>query len=149
MTTDPLAFLRAAHTTAEARAEAAAARAWSGEWEYDHMVREIRDLSNGNELAQIHLPEIGHFVEANDPAAVLRHIEAERKQIELHATVENHGRFSERGCDADCDGDHYMPPVCRSCRNYAGDPIEAPCPTVEILAEGWGWTSDTPDPNGQ
>lgn len=83
------------------------------------------------------------LIEANSPAAVLCRIAADRKQLELHAAVPDHGRFSHRGCDATCDGSHEEPPVCRSCHDYAGDPIEAPCRTVEILAEGWGWTGET------
>lgn len=83
---------------------------------------------------------LGEHIVRHDPATVLRRIDADRKQLELHAAVPDHGRFSERGCDATCDGVHDEPPVCRSCRDYAGGPVDAPCRTVEILATGWGWS---------
>jgi hypothetical protein len=146
VTADPLVFLHATLDAAQNRAEAGAERAWSPHWEYDYMVHEIRDLNNGNTLANLYFPEIGAHVEANDPAAVLRLVAGHRKQLSLHAAVPDHGRFSERTCaENGCDGEHNSPPVCRSCRNYAGDPIEAPCDTVEILAEGWGWTEEATD----
>lgn len=144
MTADPLVFLHATLDAAQKRAEVAAERAWSPHWEYDDMAREVRDLNNGNTLATIYSDEIGNHVEATNPAAVLRRIAADRKLIELHAVVPDHGRLSERGCNASCDGTHDDWLVCRSCRNYAGDPVEAPCATVEILAESWGWTAQAP-----
>jgi len=134
MTPDPLAFLREALDRAQARAEAAAMRAWSGDWEYDHMVHEIRDLSNGNELAHdVYFPEIGHHIEATNPAAVLRRIAADRKILELHTTphtvvdgfcVEEDGACTHRGED-DCV-------ICG----------QQPCETLCALAEGYGWAED-------
>lgn len=150
VTADPLEYLRAAHTQAEREAEAATKGPWEAEGDDPtddtvYSVCEDPDLVGQQVAFTRGAQSYANMVHIarHDPAAVLRRIEAERKQLELHATVENHGRFSERGCGPDCDGDHYMPPVCRSCRNYAGDPIDAPCPTIEILAEGWGWTPTT------
>ncbi|WP_329203808.1 DUF6221 family protein [Streptomyces sp. NBC_01435] len=76
----------------------------------------------------------------NDPASVLRRCAADRKLIELHQVVPDHGRYSEAQCPADCDGEHAALPVCASCRTYAGDPVTSPCPTLHTLAEGYGWT---------
>lgn len=156
MIADPLAYLHSAHAAAEKAAEAAAQVCGCHppvpKWEFGDETTKGRILIVGDPHPRLHrkmgrrwngsyegMFTAQHIV-ANDPAAVLRRIAADRKQLELHAAVPDHGRFSERGCDATCDGVHDEPPVCRSCRNYTGDPIEAPCDTVEILAEGWGWS---------
>jgi hypothetical protein len=76
----------------------------------------------------------------HDPASVLRRCAADRKILELHQPVPDHGRYSEPECPADCDGQHSGPTVCMACRSYAGDPLDAPCLTVRLLAEGYGWT---------
>lgn len=74
------------------------------------------------------------------PESVLRRCAADRKLLDLHQGVPDHGRYSEPECPADCDGQHDSPPVCMSCRDYVGDPLEAPCVTVLAIAEGYGWT---------
>lgn len=128
---DPVGFLRATHDAAQAKAEAAAERAWSPHWEYDDLVRQVRDLNNGNELANIYFPEIGAHVEANDPAAVLRRIAADRKLI------------AEHGVALGWDGENTDGSVCATCAQdgldggRSGDPY--PCTTVRLIAEGWGW----------
>jgi hypothetical protein len=76
------------------------------------------------------------------PESVLRRCAADRKLLNLHRAVPDHGRYSEPECPADCDGQHNGPPVCMACRDYAGDPLQAPCHTVLALAEGYGWTGD-------
>jgi hypothetical protein len=143
--TDPdrmVVWLRETMDAAEQVANAAARRAWSPHWEYDRSVREIRDLNNGGTLANIYFPAIGNFSADNDPAAALRRIAADRKQLAEHAPVPDHGRLSDHGgCERfSCDCVHLEPPVCRSCRTCTSDPVEAPCPSLEHLAEGWGWT---------
>lgn len=75
-----------------------------------------------------------------DPQVELRRCATDRKLLELHQAVPDHGRYSEVKCPDECDGQHSGPPVCASCRNYAGDPLQAPCPTIQILAEGYSWT---------
>lgn len=147
VTADRLAFLHATLDAAQAEARAASTETGSAFWRGTTDGLYSDDASNhpGPFLADSYgynPPEIVTHIARHDPAAVLRRIAADRKQLELHAAVPGHGRFSERGCDASCDGAHEMPPVCRACRNYAGDPVEAPCATVEILAEGWGWTQE-------
>lgn len=143
-------WLREAMDAAQKLAEAAAARAWSPHWEWDHCVREIRDLNNGNELANIWHPEIGNFVEVNDPASVLRRITAERKQLAEHRPVPDHGRFSHSygdECPDWCEGAcGSQPKVCVNCRDASGDPVEAPCRSLEHLAESWGWTEEAACP---
>lgn len=79
-------------------------------------------------------------VALNDPQSVLRRCAADRKLVALHAVVPDHGRFTEGECPPDCDGEHTTPPVCFSCRTYAGDPVQAPCATLRVVAEGYGWT---------
>lgn len=154
MTDGPLAFLRATLNVAQAQVEAATKGPWEAEGDDPtddtvYSVCEDPDLV-GQQVAftrgaQSYANMV--HVAANDPCAVLRRIAADRAQLELHAAVPDHGRFSERGCtDSGCDGDHPEPPVCRSCRNHAGDSTEAPCRTVEILAEGWGWSGRTVAP---
>lgn len=112
-----VAWLREAMGAAETIAKAAAERAWSPHWEYDDCVHQIRDLNNCNELADIQLPEIGAFVEANDPAAVLRRIVADRKTLD------------------DCD-DILHDFVFGAFRKLAED-------AIRNLAEGYGWTEGT------
>lgn len=154
MTADPLEFLRAAHAEAQARAEAATPGPWTAFEYVDHDCGFEATIGTGTGVHD-RTSVVGHGYEgggvermadarhiaASDPAAALRRITAERKILALHAVVPDHGRFSEDGCDPHyCDGNHDEPPVCRSCRNYAGDPEEAPCRTIEILAEGYGWS---------
>lgn len=75
------------------------------------------------------------LLDANNPAAVLRRIAADRKQLAEHP-VHVYEAFGPR---------------CKTCRGgmvqmHSG-PIEAgqpyPCTTVRLLAEGWGWTEET------
>lgn len=158
MTADPLVFLRATLDAAEEAANKAAAlcgchppaSSWAfGDESTDGRILVVSDPHPGTRR-RLHRRWNGTYgdmfaashIALHDPDAVLRRITADRKQLELHAAVPNHGRFSERSCDewADCGCDPSEPPVCRSCRNHAGDPVEAPCATVENLAEGWGWT---------
>ncbi|MEV7034615.1 DUF6221 family protein [Streptomyces sp. NPDC093272] len=105
---------------------------------------EVDVVGHGYEGGGCERVQDARHIVRHQPAAVLRRIAADRKMLDLHAIVPDHGRFSERdNCErSGCDGDHWQPPVCRSCRNYAGDPIEAPCPTIENLAEGYGWKGD-------
>ena len=125
MTPDLLAWLTTAMDAAQQDAEAAAERAWSPRWDYDDLVHEVRDLNNGNTLADIYLPEIGAFVVANDPAAALRRIAADRKLIAEHA------QYSlPDGSEID------------ECRVCGGSNEAWPCPTLRILAEGYGWTEE-------
>lgn len=63
----------------------------------------------------------------HDPAAVLRRIAADRKQLELHA---------ENPYDPGCCG------TCTVNEKGWAAPVasEVPCATIRNLAEGWGWT---------
>lgn len=110
-------WLRKAMDAAQQLAEAAAQRAWSPRWEWDPCVREIRDLNNGNTLANLYHPEIGNFVEANDPAAVLRRIDRDRETLE------------------DCEN-AIIGWTHQETKELAQD-------TIRNLAEAWGWTEET------
>ncbi|MGW4042985.1 DUF6221 family protein [Streptomyces sp. NPDC004721] len=63
-------------------------------WEYDHCVREIRDLGNGNEITSVILPRYGEYMAEWDPERALREIEAKRQLVddflsEKHDVVED------------------------------------------------------------
>ncbi len=72
----------------------------------------------------------------HDPAAVLRRIVADRKTLAEHP-VHVYEAFGPR---------------CKTCRGgmvqMSSGPIEAgqpfPCASIRNLAEGWGWTEETP-----
>ncbi|MFD8899824.1 DUF6221 family protein [Streptomyces ardesiacus] len=83
---------------------------------------------------------MAQHVVLHDPESVLRRCAADRKLLKLHQAVPDHGRYSEPECPDDCDGQHTGPPVCMACRDYAGDPLQAPCQTLLAVAEGYGWT---------
>ena len=131
-------WLRETMDAAQRDAEAAAARAWSPHWEYDELVHEIRDLNNGNTLATIYHPEIGAYVAANGPAAVLRRIAADRKMLDLHTAphtvvelaVEPVGELFCGECDGPCT--HKGEAECAICGQDG-------CDAVRLLAEGYGW----------
>jgi hypothetical protein len=128
-------WLRDAMDAAEKEANAAARRAWSPHWEYDSSVHEIRDLNNGNTLANIYFPAIGNFSAANDPAAVLRRIAADRKILAAHPRVESTPDW------APAYGLSMPPFACETCHideyyvSGGGN-----CDTILALAEGYGWT---------
>lgn len=126
-------WLRDAMDAAEKEANAAARRAWSPHWEYDSSVHEIRDLNNGNTLANIYFPAVGNFSAANDPATVLRRIAADRKILAVHP-------YTTRVVNP-VDGSHSAGFGCETCHDWDGVPEgRGWCDTVRLLAEGYGWT---------
>lgn len=147
MTADPLAFLRATLDTAQAVAEAAAKRAWSPHWEYDDMVHEIRDLKNGNTLANVYFHEIGKHVEATNPASVLRRIAAERRMLddllaERHHVNDGDDWYTCAAATEDRDGGETVDDTRR------GKPCDCGRDArvnrrVQTMAEGWGWKEET------
>lgn len=155
--TDPVVYLEAELARREALARAATPGPWvpKDEDPADDEVYTTHDGEHGDLVGDpVAYVRGGYGRDPGDPAAninliatmadpvdVLRRIAADRKALALHEPVPNHGRFSGRDCvDDGCDGDHWRPPVCRTCRNYAGDPVEAPCDSLELLAGGYGWT---------
>lgn len=167
--TGPVEFLESAHKEAERLAVRAAdvcgchppAPAWSfrdGDGPTDGRIlvvddphpdlkRKIGRRWNGSYEGLF----MAEHIALHDPEAVLRRIAGDRKQLAEHAPVPDHGRFSHsygEKCPAFCEGEcRTNPKVCLTCRDSSGDPIEAPCRSLEFLAEGWGWTeewSDTP-----
>lgn len=77
-----------------------------------------------------------------EPEAVRRRCAADRRRLERHTPIPNHGRFSDdwaSGCPnpGDCDCGE-RPKVCGACRDQVGDPLEAPCPDLLDLADSYG-----------
>jgi hypothetical protein len=142
MTTDPLAHLTAALDAAQRDAEAAGGDAWR----LDDIV--IRDMVGGEAAEVDRVPDgvvvgadgrgvvavehLGHaagHVLRHDPAAVLRRIAAERRQLARHQPFENLEIVD-------------MPKVGHVTR-CAHDKQHWPCPDITDLAEGWGWAEET------
>lgn len=128
-------------TAISAREEAARAVGWDSIetvdylWSTKHLLLRRADES----LATTELDaDLAAHIALNDPQSVLRRCAADRKLLELHQAVPDHGRYSEPECPDDCDGQHSGPPVCMACRGYAGNPLQAPCHTMLALAEGYG-----------
>jgi hypothetical protein len=83
-------------------------------WDYDDCVMQVRDLGNGNELANV-LPrhEYGVHIAEWDPARVLREIEAKRGLLKRH-------RF-------------YVPEPDQACLGCAAGVMWRSCPVVRLL----------------
>lgn len=69
----------------------------------------------------------------------VRLLAAMRDRLDRHAPIPDHGRFSEDFVDEcppgmadDCDCSQ-REPVCKTCRDFAGDHEPAPCP--DLLAD--------------
>ncbi len=64
------------------------------------------------------------------------------RAIERHQPVPDHGRFSDEGClnpeDCEAHGADARPPVCKTCRDNVGEPVEAPCPDLVDWAAFYG-----------
>lgn len=134
--TDPLAFLSATLDAAQKTAEAARGDK-DGAWRPDDFPYpgsgRIVD-SNGDVVVydegSPNEDQAAHIV-ANDPAAVLRRIAADRQLIELHAESD----FPYNPDDG--PGDYSWTARCDGCYE------DAPCTTLRVIAEGWGWTEET------
>lgn len=78
----------------------------------------------------------------NGPASALRRCAVDRRRLERHTPIPDHGRFSDDWATecpnpGDCDCGE-RPKVCGACRDQVGDPIEAPCPDLLDLADSYG-----------
>lgn len=78
----------------------------------------------------------------HDPDAVLRRCAADRRRLERHTPIPDHGRFSDDWANecpnpGDCDCGE-RPKVCGACRDQAGGPLEAPCRDLLDLADSYG-----------
>jgi hypothetical protein len=114
---DVLAWLEAAITKAEAEADR-----WHDaecSW-HDTTILDLTVLQGGATLC-----------DCDGPASVRRRCAAERKLLELHRPQPDGSGFP--------DGMQ-----CRTCSQDGGDGyqylVPAPCPTIFVLAEGYGWT---------
>lgn len=95
---------------------------------------DIDDISRMNSrLVTAENQAVTPHIALNDPASVLRRCAADRKLLELHTPTE-----WPTGTRA----------VCPSCARWDNDtamgddaasPVPFPCPTVFVLAEGYGW----------
>jgi hypothetical protein len=107
----------------------------------------IEFILNGPDITPPATEAAERHVRRHAPAVVLHRIAADRKQLAEHSPVPDHGRFSHsygEKCPAFCEGEcRDEPKVCLACRDSSGDPIEAPCKSLENLAEGYGWTEET------
>ncbi|WP_086564918.1 DUF6221 family protein [Streptomyces africanus] len=104
-----------------------------GEWEYDWLVKEVRDLGNAGTVASVPRLGTGEFIALNDPESVLRRCAADRKLLERHRPQQDGSPFPDSM-------------QCRTCSEDGGDGyqylVPAPCPTLRDLAEGYGWTGE-------
>lgn len=87
-------------------------------------------------------PLLADHIARNDPNAALRRYAADRRRLERHTPIPDHGRFSDDWADrrpnpGDCDCGE-RPKVCGACRDQVGDPLEAPCPDLLDLADSYG-----------
>lgn len=120
---DILAYLDSAISSREAVARAAQAEGDTrdGRW-YDDQDEEVIDDSAWR-VAYTVSPAFRTHIALNDPASILRRCAADRKLLVEHRQLS-------------------LPPdvVYDECR-LCGESNEAwPCPTLVILAEGYGWT---------
>ncbi|WP_406227335.1 DUF6221 family protein [Streptomyces anthocyanicus] len=102
----------------------------SPRWEYDHFVHEIRDLHNAGTVANVYLDGTAAHIEHNDPAAILRRCEADRRILAIHYAVED-GYFTA------CDG-------CGTagiCDDWVTENIND-CPILLALAHAHGITDE-------
>lgn len=115
MSTDLIAALRAAlHAD-----EAAALAATPGPWHRDSY------RVDGGETDDVQAIADAAHIARHDPAAVLRRIAADRKQLELHRPVQRRTAGSGRG-------------VIEGCAICGHFPAQYPCATLRLLAEAYG-----------
>lgn len=136
MATDRMVvWLRQAMDDAEREAESAAEGAGSHHWAVGEEAScqccvNLRNVDGG----LLCTPDSRYvdFMAAHDPAAVLRRIAADRKILDAHPTtteIVNPGY-----------GEHVADFGCVTCHDWDGvTEGKGWCPTVRLLAEGWGW----------
>ena len=140
MTGDPAAFLAAQLDKLEATAKAA----HPGPWRvvHDYYGPQVQSEVDGSDICDERDHDhhasyaTGEPLRRGDcdhialwgPDTVLRHIDAARKQLLLHAVL-----FT---------GPDESWPVCSCCDDGYQQQLDWPCPTIELLAQGYGWSSD-------
>jgi hypothetical protein len=132
VTADSLAFLHATLDAAQARAEAAGGDEWT---QQDHPSDSIAIYDSKREPVVYDegwpSPEQAAHIVANNPAAVLRRIAADRKLIAAHPIT------------SDVRDIRIISLGCRTCHRW-DDQIDGRgyCDSIIALAEGWGWTDE-------
>lgn len=143
MTADPLAFLHATLTATQKRAEAAGGDEWTPQ---DHPSDTVAIYDSKREPVVYDegwpsREQVAHIV-GNSPAAVLRRISADRKLLDRHAAID----CKEFGCDCRscCATCRWTENDERGTEQAWGEPTRHayPCPTIRLIAEGWGWTEE-------
>lgn len=92
--------------------------------------------SRGNFVGKRKRVELADWTAARDPlwTAVLTAAAKLEKLRRLHRAVPDHGRFSgECVCNEYCEHPPGEPEVCAVCRDYAGNPLEMPCPDRKVI----------------
>lgn len=139
MSTDIAAWLRNRLDEVEAVAKAASPSPWTtdeytssanprGRWMDIHAANmdSVVDTESGNADPTY---ETARHIAMHDPASVLRQVAGARKLLELHVMNEHYfeatGRKNEQ---------------CITCDGERSEYFGYPCPTLQALAEMWGWT---------
>ncbi|MDJ0345696.1 DUF6221 family protein [Streptomyces sp. H10-C2] len=118
-----LTYLRAAMDAAQHDAEAASGNEWLSAPDGSGSAWVMNEDMH---LLETEEPTAEHIAR-HDPAAVLRRIASDRKLLDEHA------QYSlPDGSEID------------ECRVCGGSNEAWPCPTLRLIAEGYGWRADEP-----
>ncbi|MGW7398105.1 DUF6221 family protein [Streptomyces cyaneofuscatus] len=143
---DVLAFLDRAMTAIEQAAQAACEGGkgrWQSGWCREEELEEYEKPGSGvvDERDRTVVYDEGYptnsqsvHIALHDPESVLRRCAADRKLIALH-----HNDGFE--CPV-CAGEPWVDEDSEGNGEWTRSSINAPCPTVVALAEGYGWTED-------
>lgn len=141
---DLVSKLLAAIDETEQNAHGSGVVAWATYRHADGSMRYTSPVSGGGDLwftaGEQTKPDSVRVV--FDERAELRRCATDRRRLERHTPIPDHGRFSDDWAErcpnpGDCDCGE-RPKVCRTCRNCYGEPIEAPCPELDDLADSYG-----------
>jgi hypothetical protein len=139
MTEHPaVTFLLAAHTKAEALAQAA-----NRPDAQMHPENPVEFILSSVDLSTRAIRAGERFIEANMPDAALLRVAAERDllvehQPQRYASLPIHESCADLNCD--CYEEVATCGTCAPGHYYDGDPQPWPCATVQLIARGWGWT---------
>lgn len=152
MTADPVEFLTAALARAEETAKAASR--YGEEWTEGGDGVYLKDTNCSVAIGPYGCgldDGVGGHIALHDPASVLRRVAVERQILAEHQPTWSDGepefdyhheavisKETGRTRYIDVRNDKPVAPYwCRSCQ------AQAPCRTVLLLAQAWGWTEET------